>query len=495
MTDRLRKYARTAVLLGTTALAVETPLAQLMAQEGAGGQVANGWSQTGGPDWLFSGPAVPAPHPTVGPTSTTQAPVRNVPQPTATTAKQADAPRYLAGKSVFLRASDPPARRSTIPSPTEAVQLPSQQALPEIRVPTTDVAATRPHAAPVNPSVGANFGPAAPPEVARPKVQPLPTGPELGMPVAAKPMRQVDPVTRLANSHLAQGKELAARGAAFSARDEFVQALRAVAQGLDVQQQTVEHSRALTAALRALDEVDDFMTPKDSLEADVNVRQVAEAHNTPVLSGLTNDIPSVVAQQKYYEFAREQFAAAVPEREDGAEALYDLGRLYAAMEASPAATVRIHSATTKALVFYQAAVAAYPGHANAANELGVLLARFGREEEALGWLRHSAQLRPTPESWHNVAIVSRRLGQLDVSGQAQQMVARLSGGRPESVGGPLAPEVTWVAPEQFAGTQEPALDATTRKPVPAALPSPMHPTADARSAPQPEEKKKKWIFW
>ena len=61
-----------------------------------------------------------------------------------------------------------------------------------------------------------------------------------------------------------------------------------------------------------------------------------------------------------------------------------------------------------------------PNNARAANELGVLLARDGRFEEARDWLRHSARLKSQPETWHNLAVVYGRLGQTEKSKQAER---------------------------------------------------------------------------
>ncbi len=327
----------------------------------------------------------------------------------------------------------------------------------------------------------------------RPPQQPENRVPFAAVPVTTERVATTSPVTRLVNAHLTAGKLLASRGAMFSARDEFVHALRVVAQGLDVQQQTTQHIRALTAGMRALDEADDFSPSKDSLGAVVDVQQVAEAHNTPVLAGEGADLPSVVAQQKYYEYAREQLAQSAEVEPGAADALFALGKLYGSMESSPSVAVRIQSASTKAVVFYQAALAVDGQHASAANELGVLLAKFGREEEALGWLRRSAQLRPTAEAWHNVAVVHKRLGQMQYAAQAEQMVAQARGGQRSPNLSSNTPDVQWISPEQFAQTQVPNMDATL-KPANRAV-TPTLPTADARSAAQPEETKKKWYFW
>ena len=56
-----------------------------------------------------------------------------------------------------------------------------------------------------------------------------------------------------------RGYDLAQRGALFAAQTEFVQVLRRVAQAKDAASRSDEHSRALAAGLRALDEAEDFV--------------------------------------------------------------------------------------------------------------------------------------------------------------------------------------------------------------------------------------------
>ena len=53
--------------------------------------------------------------------------------------------------------------------------------------------------------------------------------------------------------------ELAGRRAYFSAREEFIQALRTLSQAMDVQHGTNAHSAALAAGMRALEEAKDFV--------------------------------------------------------------------------------------------------------------------------------------------------------------------------------------------------------------------------------------------
>jgi hypothetical protein len=57
--------------------------------------------------------------------------------------------------------------------------------------------------------------------------------------------RDLEMIARQADAHTKYGFELAGKGAYFSARSEFVMALRLVAQGLDAEYRTKAHSRTL----------------------------------------------------------------------------------------------------------------------------------------------------------------------------------------------------------------------------------------------------------
>ena len=103
--------------------------------------------------------------------------------------------------------------------------------------------------------------------------------------------------------------------ATFSRLAEFIQALRLVAQA-DAERQTTEHSQALAAAMRALEEAEDLVPRGSRLDADVQLTTLVSAHRTPVLKDMSlADLSPTVAAQRYYIYAEEQFAAAV-----GAEA-------------------------------------------------------------------------------------------------------------------------------------------------------------------------------
>jgi len=108
----------------------------------------------------------------------------------------------------------------------------------------------------------------------------------------------------------------------------------------------------------------------------------------------------------------------------------------------------------QAIVFHQAALATDGGNWLAANELGVLLARYGQLADARRLLLHSVSVHPHVEGWHNLAIVHGRLGETDLAQRAEherQLLARL-GGKSSAESSEM---VRWVDPQTFAASGGP----------------------------------------
>jgi tetratricopeptide (TPR) repeat protein len=312
-----------------------------------------------------------------------------------------------------------------------------------------------------------------------------------GAPLAApQPARspEIEAVARQAERQVRRGYDLAARGALYSARSQFIQALRTIGQALDVQAGDRRHSEALSAGLGALEEAEDFMPRGSRLEADLDVGLLVQGHRTPVLKqARPEDLVAVVAQQRYYTYAQEQLTLAAGGEEAGSMALFGLGKTYGTLAAqrSPQAV----APEPKAMVFHQAALNAAPGNYLAANELAVLSARYGRYETARTLLQHSAALAPRPEIWRNLAIVHRRLGESKLADLAEKEAAtaaerEAAGQLPKAAMVPA--EVQWVDAKTFASTTKTASDlqkpaAGTAEP-PAAEPSAAAPGVEARGA-------------
>jgi polysaccharide export outer membrane protein len=274
-------------------------------------------------------------------------------------------------------------------------------------------------------------------------------------PAASQPRSQaLEMAAREADLHTRRAFELGGRRAWFAARAEFILALRTLAQALDRQRETTFHSRALAAALTALREAQDFLPGPSRLEADLDLAGLVAGHRTPALKQANLDRHTPLAAcQGYLTFAQEQLAAAAGDEVAGAMALYGLGKLHAAMANQPGVADR--SAPPKAVAFYQAALLVNRHHYMASNDLGVLLARAGRYEDARMALEHSVSLYSQSAGWHNLAVVYRQLGRLDLAGQAQRHWAAAVRAETARLGfNPTAPlpAVQWVDPKRLSPT-------------------------------------------
>jgi tetratricopeptide (TPR) repeat protein len=251
-------------------------------------------------------------------------------------------------------------------------------------------------------------------------------------------------VNRRAEQLAMQGCSLAERGALFSARAQFIEALRLVAEAQDMEQATDSHAGALTAGLTALREVRDFQPKRSAAEHGIDLALVASAHRTPVLKqtgceGLT----AVAAQQRYLTYAQLQLEAAAGQQPAASFALYGMGRI-AALAVRQQNSAALGDAG-QAMALYQAAVAADARNFRAANELGVLLADNGRWDAARDMFAHSLSISPQPVAWQNLATAYERLGQPALAAKARAHVPRGFGTTPEM---PLK----WLDPAAFAQT-------------------------------------------
>ena len=244
-------------------------------------------------------------------------------------------------------------------------------------------------------------------------------------------------------------ERLADRGAYFSARSEFIQALRVITQALDTQSQQTVHSQALAEGLRALQEADDFAPQGSRLEAELDLRSILASHRTQVLKGADlAELTPLIALQQYYTFAQQRLALAGGGQPAASQALYGIGRLAIVLAERSPDERRLHA--PKAMALFHAALANDANNWRAAHELGVLYAQFGQLPEAKRLLLQSASLRPRKETWQNLAVVHDRMGEADLAKKARfemQLVERRMPARATSRSG-LA--VDWVDASQFA---------------------------------------------
>ncbi|MGD9633649.1 MAG: hypothetical protein AB7U97_10270, partial [Pirellulales bacterium] len=276
---------------------------------------------------------------------------------------------------------------------------------------TTEVAEGLPTAPPLEAFVEAPVDAPVPMQAAAPVVTPY-------SPTTAELTRQLLPAIQHAYG-------LARHGAIYAARTEFIQVLRRIAQSKDAAENSDVHSHALAAALRALDEADDFAPRGAQLEGEMDVTLTASAHRTPVLEQCPAPPRPVEAIALYHEYARHQFARAVANEQAGSAALYALGKMHNRLASGRDGDV---GHERKALVLFLAALDVAPGNHLAANEIGVLFARGGRAWEASIMFRHAIDVAPSATTYHNLAVVDRQLGYHDQASaneyQAQQLAQR-----------------------------------------------------------------------
>lgn len=298
--------------------------------------------------------------------------------------------------------------------------------------------------------------------------------------------RDLELIAREADLHSRRGFELASNGAYFSARAEFIMALRLVAQGLDAERNSRLHSTALSAGLTALKEADDFLPRGSGLEADLDLARIIAGHRTPLLHrSAPATLTPLAALQGYFTFAQEQLAAAADREVAGSIALYGLGKLHKVL--SEQRSVSLAGARPKAMVFYQASLLVNPENHLASNDLGVLLAQAGRYEDARMALEHSLALHQGSIGWHNLAVVYQNLGQTDLARRAEWLANSVRQTEQKQLAqsalGSQQP-VSWVDPQAFAQTSGQTLLATqpaAAPPAKASQPAPATPPSVARS--------------
>lgn len=298
-------------------------------------------------------------------------------------------------------------------------------------------------------------------------------------------------VAQEADKHTRSGLEMAGRGAQFAARAEFITALRLIAQGLDSNEVTNDHSRALADALVALRECENFIPGGGRLEADLDLPTIIRTHRTPVLQEAQPEgLTSLDATRQYLTFAQRQFTVAAGHEVAGSMALFALGKLHASLASQPA--MHVACAEGKAMVFYQASLLVYPSNYLAANELGVLLARGGRFADARVALEHSVTMTSNRTGWQNLAIVYRRLGENELAKRAErtaQIVEPTSRSRSPQPG---SQPVRWIDPDTFA--QSFAETPAARQPLPA-RPTPANTSGPANNPARPAEKRAASRWW
>jgi hypothetical protein len=267
-----------------------------------------------------------------------------------------------------------------------------------------------------------------------------------------------------------QGIALAQRGMRLSARAEFVQALRLLAEAMDEARRCRAHRDALARGLTALDESRQLIREDSRLEGNRTLSEMVAGHRTPVLANAnTNQITLTLARERYLDYAQEQLAAAVVGEPVGSMALYGLGR-------AEAIEVRQTTGADCAAACFQAAISVDRRNFLASNELGVHLARRGQYRAARTQLVASWEQGRQAMTLKNLVVVHRKLGEAQLASQAEQLL--LSMKAPRGGANAQQPGIRWTDAATFAATSESASPVT--RPSLAVAPTPVSETATTR---------------
>ncbi len=282
--------------------------------------------------------------------------------------------------------------------------------------------------------------PAAPPVEMKAESEQI----ELAMPVRSPELMAICQKADAINRH---AFELAQHGAVFSARLEYMHSLEVIAEALDAQRGTHIHQRMLIAGFKAMEEADDFASQHFLAGGERNFAETVRSHQTPVVKNEPNLVwTTQAAMSRYLTYSQEQLAGALANLPPASAALFGLGKIFTvplAAHGPPDAT-----GGAKAVALYQAALMVDGRNYLAANELGVLLAGFGRLPEARAALLHSLSASSQPIVWQNLAAVHKAMGEADLAaraGKEAELAAKQMGQAAAT-----AYDVRWVDPETFA---------------------------------------------
>jgi tetratricopeptide (TPR) repeat protein len=245
---------------------------------------------------------------------------------------------------------------------------------------------------------------------------------------------------------------LAQRGSLYSAQTEFIQVLRRIAQAKDADEGYDDHSRALAAGLRALDEADDFAPSGVQLESEMNVAVTVSSHRTPVLRDCGDNVLPQEAIAQYHFYAQHQLALAVDGEQAGSMALHGLGKVYC-RQAEETSNDSRHD--RKAMTMFLAALDAGPQNNLAANEVGVLLSRGGHDAEAAAMFKRAIDLAPTSTAYRNLAACEQKLGDRDHANADSQYAEQLASRERATSSVSRSLGIRWVSPQELASVAQP----------------------------------------
>jgi len=264
---------------------------------------------------------------------------------------------------------------------------------------------------------------------------PVPTAPPAPQPVQTAPQVHIElgsADAQKAVHHIEYGKTLSRRGAAFTARQEFLAAMQVIAASNDRVSGDNRHSKALKTALLTMREADDFSVSNPEQQIHMDVGSVVESHRSQVLSpAQAANLSPVQAMNRYFAHAQNQLDLAGGRNVVSSEVFYCMGKLHTLLNHKQ--KVLGPYETAQSVVYHQAALLSDNQHHRSANELGVLLARSGRLEQSKLLFERSLMSQPTIRTWQNLAETHRRLGETNFANQAVSEVQLLANSPATSV--------------------------------------------------------------
>lgn len=211
--------------------------------------------------------------------------------------------------------------------------------------------------------------------------------------------------------------------------------------------QTRAYSEKLYLAMTAFNEADDFYFAQAEDNGRVDVPTLVNRHQSRILNeNQASTMTPMAAMQAYYHHVQQQLVECSGHTRVAGEALYCLGKLFSLKAGNDQeGGGRLDNA--KALVFFDAAVTCDPGHYQSANELGVLMAKSGRLEQARQLFQASLSIRQLPQVWSNLAQVHIKLGETQLAQLAETEYQRMLANPPSEKDA----KIKWMSPERFAG--------------------------------------------
>ena len=249
------------------------------------------------------------------------------------------------------------------------------------------------------------------------------------------------------------------RGAIHSARDEAVQGMRRLGRTLDAHRPSLISSAAFEKALTALREEADFHNLVGNCHADA-IPSLVASHSTEALKGRPLDgVAPEIASQHYRNYARYEFVVASDGHKWSSDLLYAYGKtLEKEAELEPD---RAFLLLAQSVACYQAATQVSPSQSDAASQLGYVLIRLDRIDDAYQALISSIKQKPTANAWNNLAEIYRRRGAASDAQYATQQAKAIANSQQNfSYENPEITEVDSVTFAKYSPMQMQASSAT-----------------------------------